>query len=56
MLKEPSTVAEYRVCLAAEAAAVDILRAERDAAVARAEAAEAKLAEANILEGLQWKV
>lgn len=41
--REPSTIAEFRVALAAEAAAVDILRAERDAAVARAKTAEAGL-------------
>lgn len=43
MLRAPSTGAEYRACLAAEAAAVDVLRAERDAAVARADLAEFKL-------------
>ena len=42
MLKEPSTIDEFRVALAAEAAAVDALRAECDAAAGRAEAAEAE--------------
>ena len=44
LFREPSTIAEFRVALAAEAAAVGVLRVERDAAVARADLAEARLA------------